>query len=698
MDLTRFFPSFGKSEKKDHHLESFLAVKISKSSIYAVSWYVENGHVKIGPVGEDKINENSFEGFLKASDNAISIALAEAPNASKVVFAISPEYISDGKIEPEELHRLRRLCKELDLEPLGYVNPSEAILEYFKEKEGAPLSAILVGIDGNKIALSVFKAGKEAGAVIFEKEAGAQLSTAGEIEKGLKRFGHLEALPSRILIYDGGMDLADLANEITAYPWTGRLPFLHFPKVEQLTSEFVVMAVAFTGGMQMGGKMVPMAIDKAPEAELVEVSPEEAGFFASSNEVEITPMPEQVNHTPNPIRATENEKPRKQLKFPKMPSFKIGNKGTKIVALALIAIVILFVGLTGTVFFIPKAEIVAHVDSQEFDREMNVGVTTNGDESGESLKGEFLQTTEIGTNKSVVTGQKLVGKKARGNVTIYSVTDGRSFPSETLITSPSGLKFTLTKDVSVASGDAATSATVTVPVEASAIGDSFNLGAGTKFSVGNLSSSLYLAKNESAFSGGESHMAKVVTKEDQDRLMASLSGELSEKALASLQAKVEKDQKLLPNAITSSILKKKYSKDIDSEAEYLNLDLSMDFKGVVFSENEALELFRNKYGSEIAKGYEMQDATISVTQAEMDKNKETNLVLRLSSRIAPRINLESITGQVAGKSQNDASEILKKIPGVKKVQFAVKPAFFAPLSKYILPINKENIKLVVINN
>ncbi len=623
MDLTKVFSAipinFG---KKKEEIEHFLAIKISLNSVYATCWYVEDGNVKTGKVGNEKLAANDFPELLRAVDKAVSLASEGFPDITKAIFSVPAEKVKEGKIVPDELVNLRKLCKELDLFPLGYVVAAEALEEYFKETEGAPLSAILVGLDGKEIALAILKAGKIVEAFTFPRGEDSGFSIPAEIEKALKGLGHAEALPSRIIVYDGDRDLTALINDLTAYPWTGKLPFLHFPKVEKVTSEQVVIAVATAGGMQMGGKLALVSEiakeeeARAPqireqEAELVEVAASEAGF-TTEGELEMETLASPPPITPPDISQIEahKETPTKRAgfeleaslaKLPKLPRIKLGGSLWKFGIIGLSIFLLVGGIIAGLMLIVPKVRVIAVVKSEEFNKEMEVKVTTDPSSAleADTIAGTFVEASEIGTKRSVATGQKLVGKKASGQVTIYSVTEGKNFPEGTSITSPSGLKFTLDKDVSVASGDAVSAATVTAPIEASSIGDSFNLAAGTRFTVGSFSASDYLAKNESALTGGESHMATVVTKADQDRLSATLAGELTKKAKEDLAAQIKEDQTLLPNAITSTVAKKKFSKDIDSEADTVSLDLTMDFKGVVFSKDEAIKLFSEKFKTEI---------------------------------------------------------------------------------------------------
>lgn len=684
MDLKRVFSSVigtGKTQK----VESFLAVKLSSTSVTAAVWSVINGAVEVDNVGAGVVTGASFEELLTAADKAVSVALGSSKAVTdKVVFALPYHWILEGKVLPDKLKELRHLCKELDLQPMGFVSLTEALENYYKETEGAPLTAILVGIDGEQSVMTMYRAGKNTGTVPLNID-----NLSESIEESLKRFTDIEVLPSRIILYDGKSDLDEVARKITAHPWTQKASFLHFPKVELMSAEMVVKAVAVAGGREMGGHFEAVAEveDVKPDLkpvveneEFVEVSASDAGFQAADGSVEIT---REV------IRPKINIKElASKIRLPKINvRFRLPINGVAIIA----AVLLILAGIFGAaIYFLPKVEVAVTIVPKPFDREMEIAVDANS----------VVEVSQMGTKKGVATGNKLVGTKAKGSVTIYGVSGAKEFASGTTITSPDGLKFTIDRDVSVASGDAITPATVSVDVTAADIGTTFNLAGGTKFSVGKLAASEFLAKNESAFSGGSSHQAVVVIKEDQSRLLATLSAELTEKAQTDLQNKIGVGQKLLPNAVTSTVEKKKFSKDIDAEADTVSLDLTMNFKGVVFSEDQVISSFTQNFASDIPQGYTLtrDNAQIEVKNTKTDKSGKMLLTIRLTASLLPTIDQVGIINKISGKSVDFASKYISGIDGVSGVSgitISTNPSVFEPVIKMWLPWRKENISVRV---
>ncbi|MBI3559272.1 baseplate J/gp47 family protein [Candidatus Gottesmanbacteria bacterium] len=600
--------------------EQFLAVKISSSLVLATTWSTETGKVTTGLIGRGEISESGFDPLLKATDAAVSQALG-IKSSAKTIFGLTSDWIIDGKITEEKLGILKKLCQELDLRPLGYVLLSEALENYFKNTEGAPLTGILIGIDRKQGWVSVYRAGKNLGTVPLPEGE----NIPDQIEQALKRFHQVDVLPARMIIYDGQEDLTVLEEKIMAHPWTKQLPFLHFPKVEVVPAEAVVKAVATVGEEK---KPVISSLPAMPKISLPELPKFSPPKFS-------------------------------------LPKFHFN------LAIPVLAFLLLIAGLMAAVYFVPKVKVIVHLSAKSFDKEMDI-----------TAPGQGLEVSEIGTKKGVVTGKKLVGDKAKGTVTIFNTADAKVFSAGTTITN-NGLKFILDIDANVATGSPAQSSQTSVAVTAAEIGDKYNLPAGTLFSI----SSYQEAKNENAFSGGNSHQATVVAKEDQTRLMATLSAELTAKAQNDLQTKLSSGQSLLPNAITFQVAKKKFSKEVDQEADTVSLDLTLDFKGVVISRDEAVTKFKEKFSGEIPAGYDLlpDQANLEIKTTKQDKTGSLILTSRLTAKLLPQMDKEQITKSISGKSVKEATKIIMSVTGVNAVDFEVAPKFFRPVINLFLP-------------
>jgi len=748
----------GKLSGGNHNHEAFLAVKISSESILAAAWSIVDGKVTIGQIGTGAIASQDWEGMLKGLDQAVSTALpGESTTPAKTIFAVPFDWVVEGKIEPSHLTDLRRLCKELDLSPQGFVVTSEALENYYKETEGAPLTAILIGVDGNNGFLTTYRAGVNLGTTLFDWSDG---DIAQAVEKVLKTMTRVEVLPSRIIVYDGKGNLEQIADKLTAHPWTKQLPFLHFPKVEIVPAESVVKAVAVAGGVQMGGTFevspepVPAPVstqpqpETEPQLELEEVSMEDAGFsnedILIDNPVKNAEIPKtainesivaasqfgQIRDLSSEAAAplTVSNKPTEKINLSEIKE-QIGRFLTKITnkfrglftkgslvnssssgskfrpkPIFIVFPLLILIGLIVLAYFVPQVTAIIKITPKPFDKEMEVIVTTSNtgtvSSSSAVVTGNFIDVSEVGTKKGVASGKKLVGDKARGSVTIYGVSSSKTFSAGTTLFSSDGLKLTLDHDVSVASGDAITPATVTTTVTAASIGDSYNFPSGTKFTIAGFSSSQYLAKNDSSLTGGNSHQAKVVTKEDQDRLMATLSAELTQKAESDLQSQVTPGQNLLPNAMVATVTSKKFSKEIDTEADTASLDLTADYRGVIFSRADLVAVFVQKFSSDIPAGFIFppDQTNVEVKNTKNDKAGNSILLIHLTGGLIPAVDKSAVIGQISGKNLSNAISIINSLPSVSGVTIDTQPRFLGFISSFFLPWKKDHIRIDVVSD
>src|SRR5690348_12681937 len=153
-----FLGSFGKKEVKNH----FLALLLQDEKVGAVILQEVNGKLSVVSQAESQfkssLEEASFEEWLNVIDKAVSVAedqLGAGLQTEKTVFGVKGEWIEDGKIKKDYLLRLKKVCEELALEPIGFLVFTEAILHLLQQDEGAPVSAILIEIGKKFLTLSI---------------------------------------------------------------------------------------------------------------------------------------------------------------------------------------------------------------------------------------------------------------------------------------------------------------------------------------------------------------------------------------------------------------------------------------------------------------------------------------------------------------------------------------------------------------
>jgi hypothetical protein len=246
MDLPNLFNKIKSSQDAVRRL---LAIEISTHTIKSAVWEVSGFSTRIITTGSVQAWESESEDdLLIAVDTSLSEALAgldEEPN--EVIFGLPETWVGQDSIAETKKPILKTICKKLALKPVGFVVTTEAIVHYLRDREGGPPSAILVQVSSDQVIVSLVKLGVLQGAQVVGRSA----SISSDVEEGLARFPAIESFPSRLILFNGKDDLEAIKQELIAFDWQSKLPFLHIPEIETLPKDGTIKAIAIAGGAEV---------------------------------------------------------------------------------------------------------------------------------------------------------------------------------------------------------------------------------------------------------------------------------------------------------------------------------------------------------------------------------------------------------------------------------------------------------------
>ncbi len=303
---------------------------------------------------------------------------------------------------------------------------------------------------------------------------------------------------------------------------------------------------------------------------------------------------------------------------------------------------------------------------------------------------------EASTN---ATGQKDIGDKAKGTITIYNSADGKkTLASGSVLTSNNGLDFITDKEVQIASasGDIFTgvkSGTAQVSVTAKNIGTDYNLPSNTKFSVAN--SSDLAGKNDSAFSGGSKKKVTVVAKKDTDKLLTDLPKSLEQKARDQLSSTLGANEVLLSNFTDETFEKKDFDKDPDEQSTTVKLTGTVKFTAIAYRKDDVVSyaqtVLKNKYSQD--QDIPEKDITTAISGVKQQEDKNIGAVLDIKAGLLPRLDTAKIDKAITGKSYSEVQEYVRTLPQVERADISLSPGL--PFLPKMLPRVTENITIVV---
>jgi len=740
MDLKSFLPHSDKEKDKEY----YWSLIIEPGWVQAGVWNIEGEKAEVVSISPTTAWETEGE-LLNAADAALSAAIQNLPEEmgepSKTVFGVNPSWVSEGTIKQEYLDRIRKICSELSLKPVGFVVLPEAISHLTKAQEGAPLNACVLGIGKDSLEIALFRLGNLVGA----SQIARSVSIVDDVAEGLVRFAGNEAFPSRIILYDGKEgELEEVKQALLNVTWESfeKIKFLHSPKVEIVTPEKKVLAVSLAGASEIahvtsvatakvvGGveKTAPVEDENLtfPESE---VSPEDLGFVLGKDVTtipkvgapskEATPLPEMARPVQKPISqetstqaVTTGEKiktsrfnfPSISISFlknfkPKIPKPNLTFPGKRVFAFGAISLVAIFIlGFAGW-WFLPKATVTIYVAPQKLEEKSEVMVdpsATTLSFADKIIPGKEVTTSSSGERTKGTTGTKTVGDKAKGSIKIQNGTASAiNLAAGTIIASNSDLKFVIDALVSVSAAISPSSpGTATVDVTASNIGAEYNLAKDEVFDVGNYPRSDVDAVSTSDFTGGSSRQIAAVSEEDQKVLEEELLDELLTKAKEELRTKVGSGETFITESAISTVTDKTFANKVGDEAETLKLNMSIDVKGLSVIESQLTDLAMDTLKGKVPSGYVLREGQISNDFEFIEENEgSVKIDVGFTANLLPEVKPEEIAKAISGKYPTLAQDYLTNIKGFSRAEIKIKPSLPGRLKT--LPRVSKNIEIEI---
>ncbi|MGB9637439.1 MAG: hypothetical protein ACPLY7_01435, partial [Microgenomates group bacterium] len=455
----------------------FLGLIIDDKKVQGAVWHFAGNEGKVLAFGSwENWGGESAEELVVAADASIASAVTNLPEISsrqptKVILGLPDFWVEGDSVKKDKAELLQFVCKKLLLKSLGFVVAQEAIVYLLRKEEGDNLNLILVNIEESEITVSLVIQGKFLGSKIV----GRSNSLALDLEEGLLRFNFDGPLPARILLFGTG-SLEEEKQALISYPWVSpdsekRLNFLQFPKVEVAEENFMMSAVIHSGSRELLGvkkeQFSPAVVGNSPLPQASELTTEPRketidslqgrnfGFIKGEDILKNLP-PSFSSALPTPgspvlleeETAVVEEEPhvlpkKTPLKLRGwLSSFRLKMKTAAGNFLSLqkafwaffsrrafvSAGVILAVFVVLTVFFlkVARTEVKLLVQAQKIEKEFDFTVSpeAGGVDSGKMiLPGKEIKVTVSGKKSAEVTGKKIVGDKATGEVVIYNGTD-----------------------------------------------------------------------------------------------------------------------------------------------------------------------------------------------------------------------------------------------------------------------------------
>ncbi|MCX7996380.1 MAG: baseplate J/gp47 family protein [Patescibacteria group bacterium] len=730
MQLPQFF------RKKEDSKDSYFGLFLRSESAVGFVFEIENNEVR--PVAKELIKySNGWQNIVDDIDQLLSILENETNiTVSSCIYFVYSYFVDSKTGDLQEPYKgvMRRISKELELKPLGYIECHEAIKEMFEKEEGVPLNCVLVEVDARHVCLYVYKGGK----LIHSDNSPRTDSVAEDIAAIVERKEDQFLLPSRMIVYGSGSLTSEL-DALRMYTWKDDV-FIQTPRIYGLGAETVLNALSATFMEQINGEFPEEMIDEDLK-DLPQDNPDMpattiSGSMAPEPEKDISDIltiaedegpltdsvPRQQRGKDHPSKKAKNDTddeedeaekvgffigtdvadlpdlPAKQTpalrmgflkdrKLPTLPAISLPKAGGKQVV-AVVSVLAILGGLGAAQYFLHTSTVEVYLPSETISETVALEAST-GRSSIVSA-----DTTTIEISDSIATsGQREVGEKAKGTVTLYNFDDRQVTIQAGTELKVDSLVFTLDSNVEIASrsGSVAsrTAGTKDASVTAVAIGAESNIAKDKQLNIPSLGSRDVYAVAKETFTGGSKRKVQTVAKTDIAQLEKRVLAKAQEQSEVKLKS--ASGGKLLSDLTEFEITKAKYSGEVGQEADEVTVSATVEVRYYLAKDETLRTEILGKLSNDVPSGFKIDTDKISYRITSSQKVEDTINMNVLGEAVAVKqVDPAKIARSLVWKSKDEARKILREEFEVEDVVVRENhsPLFFL---SGLLPLQPGNI-------
>lgn len=442
--------------------------------------------------------------------------------------------------------------------------------------------------------------------------------------------------------------------------------------------------------------------DKELPSEVIKEDVEPAAAEPAAEDGTTTDKQLQPKHAKaKPKKQRAGKKDKQRFHIPDFDKFK------KRLIIAIIAVILLSAGGWAATSKLPKAEVVLKAQIINTQTDFTFKADTNAQAINPDQRIVPAVTQEITKTLSkdfTATGEKKVGEKATGIITVSNCSESESF------TLPGGTKFTAQNDAEgrtftsnqnetvpgavFSGGKCQNAGTVDVEVTASKVGDQYNLAAGTPYTIENYPN---LDAEGNQMTGGTSRTITVVSKQDVNKARKSLLQAERGSTKQELATRFEEDVKVLEDSFTQKVKDVSSTPEVGEKASTGKVVVEVTYFQFGVTKDNLVQIIESELERQQDDGGE---EPTSVIESEIDnatitlrkKPSSSRYVFRVQTKavLGPDVDLEQLKRDIAGQGYSESLDQLKNLPKVADAEIDLSPFWV-----FSVPSNPESISIRV---
>ncbi len=587
--------------------------------------------------------------------------------------------------------KIKDLTKGLGLKPIGYIECNDAVSSFISEKDTFPLTSILIEIDETNLGIFVYKSGSKKLHTITAR-------TDSIVDDMISVFQSSEGkilLPSRIIIYNSS-DLTEYSERIISHRWEGDL-FVQPPRVEILEQESLLQALVRIFESQVCTE------ENKKSSSVGEKDVSEVMGFMIGRDIGDEPEKDEPSDTIKQ-QFQLSERIKKTL-----VKIKEGIFVSKVSTfpLRLSPAVFIFFGIVFLLFSLIAIEVLFHkarltflLQTKKIEKVFSIA---GSDGKQESKLRVYTATSSARVSETAfVTGKRDIGEKARGEVTVHNFDDKERIIAKGTVIRSDSREYVTNNEIKIASATLAGDASAKLPgknkvaITASVLGSEYNLEKNKRFTVGDFSSTLVFAINESGITGGTKNSVTTVSKKDLDDLEAALVKKAKALPLDVKLKEKESSIDILESLTAVELRNVTSSKEVGEEGNQVELKAVAERIYFYIEKNDLKSIIRQLAQSAVPSGYSVSSDGINYEFKKYTRDLgQYDFSIFTTVTALKTIDTKSVPKLVAGQSRSNAVLSLKNKVPVSGVTIDIQPNILFLRER--LPFLQKNITITVEN-
>jgi hypothetical protein len=347
--------------------------------------------------------------------------------------------------------------------------------------------------------------------------------------------------------------------------------------------------------------------------------------------------------------------------------------------------------VVGIIFFVilPKATVSIVPKTEPFSGDLEMIIdkgAPNINPENKIIPGE-LKIIEDSSDKKKFdsTGEKDVGEKARGEITLYNKysSDPQVLVAATRFDSQGKIFYSLSEvtipGAQIEGGETIAGQTK-VLVEAEKPGEDYNIGP-SNFIISGLSKEKQkdiFGKSDQSFSGGTSKKIKIVTADDLQKAKDALLSDTFQKRIKDLAGQISKEKMFIENTARKEITETKTNGEQDREMDNFEMEVKVKIWVMIFNRDDLRKTLFSELKKDIPQEKFFIDEnvdeglTFDVSNFDSDNGK---LVLKIHAKkvVAWKLDEETTKKAIKGKTKDEVKTYLSENPNIRGVNVSFWP-------------------------